>query len=64
MQDADAVPVASAPREIELSVHLSARDVPAEQLRQLVEDTRRCSVVLCALEDRVPVLLRVEVGES
>jgi hypothetical protein len=56
--------VASAPREIELSVRLSARGVPAEQLRQLVEDTRRCSVVLCALEDRVPVLLRVEVGES
>ena len=64
MTDADAVPVTSAPREIELSVRLSARGVPAEQLRRLVEDSRRCSVVLCALEDRVPVLLRVEVGES
>jgi uncharacterized OsmC-like protein len=40
--------VASAPREIELSVHQRARDVPAEQLRQLVEDTRRCSVVASA----------------
>ena len=64
MTDAEGVPVASAPREIELSVRLSARGVPAEQLRQLVQDTRRCSVVLCALEGRVPVHLRVEVGES
>ena len=64
MKDADAVPVASAPREIELSVRLSAPGVPAEQLRQLVQDSRRCSAVLCALEDSVPLVLCVEVGES
>lgn len=61
MEEPDATRVPAAPRAVQLRVRIGARGVSAERLRQLVEDTRRCSPVLCALEDAVPVSLQVEV---
>lgn len=61
MKEPDATRVPAAPRAVQLQVRIGARGVPAERLRRLVEDTRRCIPVLCALEDAVPVVLQVEV---
>jgi len=60
MHDARARPVQAGPRRVVLSVRIAARGVGAERLQRLIEDTRRRSPVLCALEDSVPVALQIE----
>jgi uncharacterized OsmC-like protein len=61
MADAGGGPVSAGPRDVQLHVRVSADDVPPERLRILVEDSRRRSPMLLALEDAVPVNLRVDV---
>lgn len=63
MNDGEHGRVAAGPHDVELSVRLSARGARPERLRQLVEETRRRTPVWCALEDSVPVVLRVEVPQ-
>jgi uncharacterized OsmC-like protein len=61
MADAEGAPVHAGPRDVQLLVRISAPGVSPERLRALVEDSQRCSPVPCALEEAVPVALRVEV---
>ena len=50
-----------APLAIELEVRISALDVPAERLQQLVEEAQRCSPIPAAVEHGVPTQVRVEI---
>jgi uncharacterized OsmC-like protein len=62
MADADGEPVYAGPREMQMQVRISAREVPEERLRALVEESYRCSPIARAVEDTVPVALHIEIG--
>ena len=62
LREKDGRVVAAGPKALELRVRIAARGVSAQRLRRLVEDSRRRSPVLCALEDPLPVNLHVEVA--
>ena len=64
MADADAEPVYAGPREVQMLVRIAARGVPEQQLRALVEESYRCSPMTRAIEDAVPVALRIELGAA
>jgi uncharacterized OsmC-like protein len=61
MTDAGGEPVSAGPRDMQLRVRISADGVSPERLRILVKDSRRRSPMLFALEDAVPVDLRIDV---
>lgn len=61
MADADGELVSAGPRDVQLVVRISAHGVAPERLRTLVEDSQRCSPVPCAMEQVVPVDMRIEV---
>lgn len=61
MSDADGEPVGAGPLDVEIRVRISARGVPKQRLRALVEESFRCSPMACALTDAVPVALRIEI---
>lgn len=61
MQETDGTPVSAAPREVQLHVRIAARNVPAERLRKLVEDSYDCSPMARAVKDSVPMDLQVEI---
>jgi uncharacterized OsmC-like protein len=61
MADADGTPVYPGPHDMQMLVRISAHGVSPERLRALVEDSQRSSPVLSALQDAVPVALRIEV---
>lgn len=61
MVDAASGAVPAGPLEMALHVHIGAPGVPAERLRALVEATRVCSPVTCAIEQPLPMALHVEV---
>ena len=62
MADAAGDPVCAAPSEVQLSALISAPRTSPDQLRELVEESHRCSPVPTALRNAVPVTLRIEVG--
>lgn len=64
MKDADGEPVYAGPRDVQLHVRITARGTSAESLRTLVEESYRCSPMACAMQDAVPVDLRIEVGTA
>lgn len=57
----DGARVSAAPRDVELRVRLCAPGVAPERLRALVEDSHHCSPVACAVQEAVPVALRIEI---
>jgi uncharacterized OsmC-like protein len=61
MPDAGGEPVSAGPSDVQLRVRISADGVSPERLRVLVEDSRRRSPMLLALEDALPVGLHVDV---
>ena len=61
MKDADGEPVYAGPCDMQLLVRISAHAVSPERLRALVEDSQRTSPMLSALQDAVPVALRIEI---
>ena len=64
MREADATPVPSAPRALDLKVRVAARGVSPARLERLVETARLRSAVLCALADGVQVRLSVQAEAS
>ncbi|WP_428422255.1 OsmC family protein [Methylibium sp.] len=62
LADADGEPVPAGPSDVQMRVRISAPRVPAQRLRELVEESYRCSPTVCALENAVPVALRVEIA--
>ncbi len=63
LAQADGRPVPAGPLQIDLHVRISAPGVEAGCLRALVEATRGCSPVTCALEQPLVVGLHVEVAD-
>lgn len=61
MANADGVTVAAGPRDMALSVRISATGVAPDRLRTLVEESYRCSPVSDALCRAVPVSLRIDI---
>lgn len=61
MPDADGETVGAGPCDVQLLVRISAHGVSPERLRALVEDSHRCSPVSCAVQEAVPVALRIEI---
>lgn len=61
MTDADGAPVSAGPREVQLHVRICASGVSAERLKLLVEESHRCSPVSCAMQEAIPVALRIEI---
>jgi uncharacterized OsmC-like protein len=61
MTEADGTRVGAGPHDVHLYVTIAARDVSAERLRALVEESHRCSPVPCAMQEETPVELHIEV---
>ena len=61
MMEASGEPVGAGPRDVRLLVRISAAEISAERLRQLVEESNGCSPVSAALREQVSVALQVEV---
>jgi uncharacterized OsmC-like protein len=64
MTETDGTRVGAGPHDVQLHVTIAARDVPAEKLRALVEESYRCSPVPCAIQEETPVGLHIEVASS
>jgi uncharacterized OsmC-like protein len=62
MADAAGNPVCAGPSEVQLTALISAPGTSPDQLRELVEESHRCSPVPTAVRTAVPVTLRIEVG--
>jgi uncharacterized OsmC-like protein len=56
--------VSAGPSNVQLRVSIAAHGVSPERLRMLVEDSRRRSPILLALENAVPVDMRIDVAVS
>ena len=64
MTDAQGQAIGAEPTDVELRVRISAPGVSAERLRVLVEESCRCSPVPSALQNAIPMALRVEVESA
>ena len=64
MTDAAGDQVCAGPRDFHLVVKIDARDVSEDRLRSLVERSLRCSPVPRAVENAVPVTLRIDIGHG
>jgi uncharacterized OsmC-like protein len=62
MADAAGDPVCAGPSNVQLTAHVSAPGTSPDRLRELVEESHRCSPVPTALRNAVPVTLRIELG--
>jgi uncharacterized OsmC-like protein len=62
MADGEGRLVHAAPRDLQLHVRISAAGVAAERLRAIVEEGCRCSPVPNAVQNALPVSLRIDVG--
>jgi hypothetical protein len=60
----DGEPVSAGPRDMQMLVRICAQGVSEQRLRALVEESYRRSPTARALEDRLPVALRIEVDVS
>jgi uncharacterized OsmC-like protein len=63
MADSDGRAVSAAPQDVQLHVSIAARGVASERLHALVEGSYRCSPVPRAVQDAVPVALKIDVVE-
>ena len=61
MADADGEPVCAAPSDVQLLVRISAPGVSSERLSAVVAEGCRCSPVPAAIQNAVPMTVRVEV---
>ncbi len=61
MADGAGAPVCAGPRDVQLFVKIAAHHVSHDRLRTLVQESYRCSPVPRAVENAVPVTLRIEV---
>jgi uncharacterized OsmC-like protein len=64
MTDAGGQKIGAEPCDVELHVRISAPSVSAERLRTLVEESCRCSPVPSALQNAIPMTLRIEVESA
>jgi len=64
MSDAEGKPVFAGPTEVQLLVRISANGVTPDRLRSLVREACRCSPVPAALENAIPLVLRIEPGSA
>lgn len=64
MAESDGTVVGAGPRDVQLHVTIAANGVPAEKLRELVEESHGCSPVPCAMQDETPVALHIEVASA
>jgi uncharacterized OsmC-like protein len=62
MAEADGALVYPGPHDMQMLVRISARGVPPERLRALVEEGRRTSPMQHAIQDAVPVVVQIETG--
>lgn len=60
MKDATGEVVCAGPCDVQLVVRIKAHGISPEQLRNLVEDSNRCSPMPTALRSTVPVALHIE----
>jgi uncharacterized OsmC-like protein len=60
MADAEGAMVFAGPSDIEMHVRIRAKGVAPERLRALVEKSHRCSPIPSAVENAVPVKLRID----
>lgn len=61
MADENGNPVPAGPRDLQLSVRISARGATPERLRALVEESQLASPVACAVQDPTPIALSIDV---
>lgn len=64
MTEADGAPIGAGPQDLRLHVTIAARGVPAGKLRELVEESHRCSPVPCAIQEQTPIELLIEVADA
>jgi uncharacterized OsmC-like protein len=60
MYDADGTPVYAGPEHIQLHVNIAARGVPAQRLRDLVQEGCRCSPIPNAVRHAAELDLQIE----
>jgi uncharacterized OsmC-like protein len=60
MHDADGIAVSAAPGDLQLHVRIAAEGVSAERLRVLVESGVRCSPIPNAVQQAMPIAMRIE----
>lgn len=58
----DGAPVSAGPSDLQLHVRIAAPGVPAQRLRELVDDGLRCSPIPTAVRSATPVALQVDVA--
>jgi uncharacterized OsmC-like protein len=64
LPDASGEAVCAAPTDVALHVRICAKNASANRLRTLVRESQRCSPIPNAVENAVPVALRIEVGAA
>jgi organic hydroperoxide reductase OsmC/OhrA len=64
MADAAGDAVCAAPVEVRLDVRISCSQISPQRLRELVEESHRCSPVPTAVRSVVPVALLIEIGQG
>lgn len=64
MREADGALVPATPRDVQMHVRIGARAASDERLRTLVEQSCECSPMARAVNDAVPVGLRIEFASS
>ena len=62
MKDATGEAVCAGPCDVQLAVRIEAHGIAPEQLRNLVEESHRCSPMPTALRNALPVALRIDTG--
>jgi uncharacterized OsmC-like protein len=64
MTDPEGTPIYAGPSELRLLVRISADGISQERLQALVEESCRYSPIPNAVQNAVPMLLRMEIGED
>lgn len=64
MTDPEGAPIYAGPHDLCLLVRISAEGVSPESLQALVEEGCRCSPIPNAVQNAVPMTLRIEIGEG
>ncbi len=62
MVDTNGDTVCAGPSDVQLLVRISAPGISRERLQAVVKESCRCSPVPAALQNAVPITLRIEVG--